>query len=275
MIDLAIIGSGPAALSAAIYAARSNLRVVVFEKAKIGGALTEIAKIRNFPGYSGSGAELAKKMEEQCKGFGVKIEYGEAEKIEKQSDGSFIVMIDGEPVSARAVIVATGSEPKKLDISGIEKPVSYCAICDGALYKDKHVAVIGGGNSAIQESIHLAHIAKDVKIFVRSKITAQPNIVDHLAWEPVVIKEDAVLSAEELNKFDAIFVYIGKKPATDFLDASILSDDGYIMTENYETKIPGLFAAGDVREGSIKQAITASADGAAAALAAVDFLSKK
>ena len=267
MLDLAIVGAGPAALSAAIYAARAGLKVRVYEKGSIGGALARIAKIENYPGFMGAGSELADKLKAQAAEFGVEFDYGECQKIESDS-----LVIDGEKVSARAILIATGSGPKSLKIKGITKPISYCAICDGALYGGKRLAVVGSGNSAFQEATHLAEIADSVTIFAHAKVKAESYLVKNLPAN-IVVEEDGALSAEKLNEFDGIFVFIGKSPATDFLDESLLTADGYIKTDkNYMTEVPGIFAAGDVREGSIKQVVTAAADGASAALSIVNFL---
>lgn len=271
MIDLAIIGSGPASLSAAVYAARAGLDVVIYEQNRIGGALTEIAQIENYPGFFGAGSDLAENMKKQALDAGAKIEYGECESITK--DENFKLIIDGEEVESRTVLVATGSEPKKLNIEGIEKPISYCALCDGALYKDKDIVVVGSGNSAFQESIYLAKIAKTVTILAKAELKAEPYLLEKMkACENIIVKEMTESTAELLNTFDGIFVFIGKQPATSFLPEEILSEDKYIKTENYMTDIPGLFAAGDVRDGSIKQAVSASSEGAAAALAISNFL---
>ncbi len=275
MLDLAVIGSGPAALSAAIYIARAGYKVSVFEKNAIGGALTEISKIENYPGFIGTGKELAETMKNQVLAFGAKIEYGECESIKKEND-NFILSIDGENIESKAVLVATGSEPKKLQIEGIEKPISYCSLCDGALFADKKIAVVGGGNSAVQESIYLAKIAKTVTLFSRSEIKAEKHIIKNLeALSNVEVSENTEITSELLNNFDGIFVFIGKKPATNFVPKNVLDDCGFIKTEEYQTEISGLFAAGDVRKGSIKQAISASSDGAAAAIAVIDFLKHK
>ena len=269
MIDLAIVGSGPAALSAAIYAARAGLKVQVFEKGNIGGTLPEIARIENYPGFIGGGSELAEKFKAQAIELGAEISYGECTKVESGS-----LIIDDEKVEARAILIATGSAPKKLDIEGITVPVSYCAICDGALYKGKRVAVVGGGNSAIQESAHLAEFASEVVILSRSSVKANQSSVEKLGSN-VTIKENAEINAEVLNQFDGVFVFIGKVPATDFLPAELLDEKGFIKTENYQTALPGVFAAGDVRADTIKQVVTAAADGAAAALRIIDVLGQK
>lgn len=293
MLDLAIIGGGPAALSAAIYAARAGLKVTVYEKGSVGGALPQIAKIENYPGFVGSGADLAKIMREQAQTVGAEICYGEVTELlahsggydrglgpEARDDGpegpgakSFVTLrIDDASVSARAALVATGSEPIPLDIK-TDKPVSYCALCDGALYRNQDIAVVGGGNSAVQESLHLAKIVRHLTLFSHSKLKADACLIAKLkALENVTIKENT--TPTNFDDFAAIFTFIGKRPATSFLPAEVLTAAGYIKTDNYMTAIPGLFAAGDVRDDSVKQAIAAAADGAAAAIAITKFLQK-
>lgn len=266
MIDLAIVGSGPAAMSAAIYAARAGLKVQIYEKGNMGGTLPQIAEIENYPGFLGTGSELADKLKAQAKQFGVQLAYGECTQVETGS-----LTVDGEKVSARAILIATGSEPRPLDIEGITRPVSYCALCDGALYKDKRVVIVGGGNSALQESLHLAELAKEVTILSRSKVKAEPYLVQKLADNTKLI-ENATIDAETLNSYDGIFVFIGKRPATTFLDKKLLTADGYIKADDFETALPGVFAAGDVRDGTTKQIVTAAADGADAAIKITEFL---
>lgn len=267
MLDLAIIGSGPAALTAAIYAARAGLKTVVYEKGAMGGALSQIAKIENYPGFVGAGADLAAVMRDQATTAGAKIEYGECQGVNP-------LIIDGEEIAARAILIATGSEPIPLDVK-TDKPVSYCALCDGALYKGKAIAVIGGGNSAIQESIHLAKIVGSITVFSRSALSAEPYIIDKLKQcKNVTIRENITATPADLAHFAAVFTFIGKRPATTFLPSEILTKDGYIKTDDYATSINGIFAAGDVRDGSIRQAISAAADGAAAAITITKFLQK-
>ena len=266
MLDLAIVGSGPAALSAAIYAVRAGLKVQVFEKDNIGGTLPEIAYIENYPGFIGAGTELAEKFRSQATKLGAEISYGECTGV-----GTGWLTIDGEKVEARAILLATGSAPRKLNIEGITAPVSYCAVCDGALYKGKRVAVVGGGKSAVQESAHLAKFAREVVIFSRSAIKADQSAIEKLG-DNVEVEENVEVDAETLNQFDGVFVFIGKTPATDFLPADLLDENGFIKTIDYQTALPGVFAAGDVRLGATQQIVAAAADGAAAATRIAEFL---
>ena len=314
IIDVAIIGSGPAALSAAIYTGRANLNVVVFEKQQFGGTLNQIAKIENYPGFVGDGAVLASSMKEQAIKAGAKIQYGTCEEIgyalgpskkwpqcpkkDIRFEGHnsdeiiyggypFYLIIDGERYEAHTVIVATGSEPRPLEVK-TKVPVSYCAICDGSLYKDGNIAVVGGGNSAIQESMYLADVAKSVTIFSHHNLRAEPYLIKKIEnCKNIKLKQNIEPTAEILNEFDAIFAFIGKRPATSFLgpgfdgdepgdeyECKLLDENGYIIAKDGYTAIPGLFAAGDVCADSVKQVVTATASGAAAALHAIESLKR-
>lgn len=265
MLDLAIIGSGPAAISAAIYAARAGLSVKIFESQAFGGALNKIETIENYPGFSGKGADLIKIMKNQIANLGIKVEFGTCESVDP-------LIVDGEKVEARAILVATGTEPNKLDFD-VEPPVSYCVVCDGALYKGKNVAVVGGGNSAAQESIHLSKIVKNLTLISRSELSAEPYIQEKLrSIKNVKILEKTTPTQEILNQFDAIFVLIGSRPATKFLPESLIDEKGYVKAQNHQTSLKNVFVAGDIRQGSIRQLITAAADGAAASYEILDFL---
>ena len=294
VLDLAIIGSGPAALSAALYAARAGLRVSVFERANIGGALCEIAQISNYPGFTGPGRDLAATMRRQAESAGVTIAYGECTAIRplKPSANSavpasdttaaqpaaparFELTIDGEPVRARAVLLATGSEPRPLPFA-LTVPVSYCALCDADLAKGQDIAVVGGGNSAVQESLGLAPLVKSLTLITHSALKAEPHLITQLRALPnVTIREHLEPTPDLLNTFARVFVFIGKRPATtcvadlaastpDFYDAA-----GYVRGGHgsaHQTAIPGLYVAGDLRSDALRQVVTATGDGAAAAV---------
>ncbi len=276
MLDLAIIGAGPAALTAAIYAARFGLKTEVFERGSFGGLLNQIAQIDNFPGFlTGTGTDLAKILKRQAINAGAKVSYGECSDLAKNSDGSFTLTLDGQPVQARTVLVATGSAPRKLDLDFGDKPISYCSTCDGPLYRGKTLLVIGGGNSAIGEAVHLASLADKIILVSRDHITAEQALVAKLRALPnVEIRENTAITTELADGVDGIFVFIGQAPATDFLKSSgVLDPDGYVATDRkLMTFLPGLFAAGDVRKGTVKQAVVAAADGATAAISIRDFL---
>lgn len=303
VLDLAIIGSGPAALSAALYAARAGLRVSVFERANIGGALCEIAQISNYPGFTGPGRDLAATMRRQAETAGVSITYGEctairpleptaasaapasddtsaqpaasANSVPDAAPARFELTIDGEPVRARAVLLATGSEPRPLPFT-LATPVSYCALCDADLAKGQDIAVVGGGNSAVQESLGLAPLVKSLTLITHSALKAEPHLITQLrALRSVTIREHLEPTPDLLNTFARVFVFIGKRPATtcvadlaastpDFYDAA-----GYVRGGHgsaHQTAIPGLYVAGDLRSDALRQVVTATGDGAAAAV---------
>ena len=282
VLDLAIIGSGPAALSAALYAARAGLRVSVFERANIGGALCEIAQISNYPGFTGPGRDLAAAMRRQAESAGVTIAYGECTAIRPLESSAtsaaparFELTIDGEPVRARTVLLATGSEPRPLPFT-LATPVSYCALCDADLAKGQDIAVVGGGNSAVQESLGLAPLVKSLTLITHSALKAEPHLITQLrALRSVTVREHLEPTPDLLNTFARVFVFIGKRPATacvadlaastpDFYDAA-----GYVRGGHgsaHQTAIPGLYVAGDLRSDALRQVVTAAGDGAAAAV---------
>lgn len=266
MLDLAIIGSGPAALTAALYARRSGLSVEIFEATSFGGALQEISHLANFPGFDGTGKELSEKLIAQVKSAGAQFSYGTCTSVQP-------LVIDGEEKLARAVLIATGSIPKTLSLP-TTKPVSYCVLCDGSLYAGKNVLVIGGGNSAIGEAASLAKIAASVTVVSHSPLKAEESLILELkSHKNVKILESTEPTTLPLDSFDGIFVLIGKAPASDFMPASALDESGYIITDSdFQTRVPGVFAAGDVRASSLKQAIIAAGEGAAASVSIENFL---
>lgn len=301
MLDLAIIGSGPAALSAALYAGRAGLDVHIYGSEQPGGTLCQIDTIANYPGFEGSGQELAEIMHRQATSAGAKFDYGTCQSLHPSADHqSYHLMIDEDSVDARAVLIATGSTPLALDFD-VQPPVSYCALCDAPLAKGKHVIVVGGGNSAVQEAIYLAPQVGDLTLITRSELKADAILRRQLEALPnVAIREFTSASPELINTFDYAFVFIGKRPATDFLhsldtqtvfdgaagpfaleitkETHLLDDSGYLITGSgkhrtaHQTALPGIFAAGDVRRGAERQAIVAAGDGAAAAIEIIHFL---
>ena len=276
-LDLAIIGAGPAALTAAIYATRDQLRVTVYERKAFGGLLNDISQLDNFPGFSGPGPEFATKLKQQAAAAGANLAYGDCTEVRPEADSSFSLTIDGALVYSRTVLIATGSEPRSLDFS-LSKPVAYCALCEAPLYQGKNILVIGGGNSAVGESIHLADFAKSLTLVSRTGLTAESALVAKLKTCPnVTIYQqvnlpDAPVFQQALAAADGVFVFIGHRPATAFLPADLLDSQGYLIASEHMTKLPGLFAAGDVRQGSLRQAVSAAGDGAAAAVAISAFL---
>lgn len=302
-LDLIIIGGGPAGFSSSIYAARANLDMLLLEDKILGGQVRNSYTIENYPGFKKiSGSELADLMQQQAEELGAKIdEFDIIEKVNFNED-ELIVETGDYIYKPEAVIIATGASPKKLPIlnegkfSG--KGVHYCAVCDGAMYKDKIVAVVGGGNAALEEALFLTKFATKVYIIRRydyfrgEKATLEavennPKIEilyneDLVNVEGSNFVEKAIIrntkdNTEREIELEAVFGYIGTEPKTDlFKDYINLSKDGYIITDdNMRTNVKGVFAAGDVREKEFRQITTAVADGTIATLAAEKFIVEK
>lgn len=300
MTDIIIIGGGPAGLTAAVYASRAGKSALVLEKAGFGGQITYSHKIENFPSaLSVSGTELADKMVEQAISQGAQVELEEAQKIEKNSDGTFTVVTDFGKYDCKAVIIATGAKHRTLGVEGEESLVgagiSFCAVCDGAFYAGQEVAVIGGGNSALVEASLLAEICKKVTIIqnlpyltgeqkVADALTARDNVeviystvVEKFTGEGelagVVLRNTEDDSLSEIHP-QGVFVAIGLAPDNKaFEDMTALDSYGYIIaTENCKTDTEGIYVAGDCRTKQIRQITTATADGAVAALAACSYI---
>jgi len=267
MLDVAIVGSGPAALTAAMYVARAGLTVEVIEKNRMGGSLPDISHLTNYPGFDGGGDELANRMLAQIQNLGVYYDFGVCRSLKP-------FVIDSEEKFVRAIIIAPGTEPVHIDLP-TTKPVYYSVPSEKDQFLSKKVLIIGGGNSAVSEALYLAkNVTKTLAIISHEKLKAEKRLIDELrTLKNVIIYEEMEPTIEFLDSFDGIFVIVGKKPATDFLPKEILDDEGYILTDDtHMTKIPGVFAAGDARAGTLKQPIAAAADGAIAAIGAIDFL---
>ncbi len=301
--DLVIVGAGPAALTAAIYTTREDIDTVIYEKGVVGGlaAVTDI--IDNYPGFSEGvrGLELADSLRKQAERFGAVINLGEVLAIKNQGKHKLLDTTDGD-ILAKTILIATGCDYKKTGVPGESEfyalGVHYCATCDGAFYRDKKLVVIGGGNSAVQESIFLTRFATHIDLLVRSTIKASDilqrelqsyidsgKITVHLGVSPkeIVGDEQGVNKVVATNdqgeevifNTDGVFVFIGLKPNTSFLQSSLVSLDkfGFINTDaNLETNIKGVFAAGDVRSGATMQIASASGEGATAALKIREYL---
>ncbi|MGZ9413428.1 NAD(P)/FAD-dependent oxidoreductase [Mycoplasma sp. Z386] len=287
--DVAIIGAGPAGLTAAIYASRGNLSVAIIEKGAPGGKMVAQSKIENWPGDKVvMGADLALRMYEHALEYGAEHLYGEVEKVLSLSEfEKEIHLKNNKIIKAKAVVVASGmNERKPMDIEGIlefeHRGVSYCAICDGPLFGKNPSIIIGGGNSAVEEGSFLASIASEVNIFVRdAKFNAEPRLVDELMSKPNVkvhfnskvlkLKGNTSLEEAEVEidgkvqtiKVASLFPYIGFIPATSFLkDLNILEPNGFIKVDHFqETKEKGIYAIGDVTQKEIRQIATATNDG--------------
>ena len=291
MLDLLVIGAGPAGLTAALYASRAGASVLVLDGGAPGGKLNLTADIENYPGMMKKGPELAYSMYEQCLSFGAKYEYGEVTRVEVKDDHKVVHTNDKE-YEARYVFIASGTKERKMGIpyedemSG--RGVSYCAVCDGPFFKNKVVCVVGGGNSAIEEAIYLSDIASKVHVIVRrdvlradrylvDKLTQKENVEIHYLKKPHevevsdhkvsgLIVEDSNTSELSTIKTNGIFPFIGLDPISAFVsDLKIVNDQGYIeVDENQETKVKGIFAGGDVTKKNLRQVITAANDGAIA-----------
>ena len=301
MYDTIIIGAGPAGMTAALYAARSNLKVALIEGGLPGGQMNNTSDIENYPGYANiSGPELAEKMFEPLENLGVEHLYGFVETIENHGDVKKVITDDQE-FETRTVIVATGSKHRLLGVPGEEelnsRGVSYCAVCDGAFFRDQDLLVVGGGDSAVEEAIFLTQFAKTVTIVHRrDELRAQKVLQDrafanekiNFIWDSVVkeIKgenrvESVVIENVKTNQvtehaFGGVFIYVGLDPVSDFTkDLQIQDESGWIVTDDHmKTRVAGVFAVGDVRQKDLRQVTTAVGDGAIAGQEAYKYITE-
>lgn len=292
--DVVIVGAGPAGMTTALYASRANLSVLMLDRGIYGGNLNNTATIENYSGFkSVQGPDLAKQMYEGATQFGAQYAYGTVTKIEKADDGSFKVQTDMDKTyTAKAVVIASGSEQKKLGVPGEEeysgRGVSYCAVCDGAFFKGKHLIVVGGGDSAVEEGDYLTQFADKVTIVVRRDVLRASAVIQQKAEKNPKIEfvfntsvtaiegdGNQVVSVKTKNNVtgatgemqaDGVFIYVGSVPMTGYLKPlGVLDDAGWVKTdEKMATKVPGLYAIGDVRETLLRQIATAVGDGAIA-----------
>lgn len=300
--DVVMIGAGPSALAAAVYTTREDIDTVLYEKSVIGGLAAITDLVDNYPGFPEGieGLKLAAQLEKQAERFGAHIEFGEVSTI--RDDGSHkTVVVDGRSVKARTVLIATGSDYNKLGIPGeaenYGRGVHYCATCDGAFYRDKRLIVVGGGNSAVQETMFLTRYATHIDMLVRSTVKAsdvlqrdlqkhidQGKVTVHLQTvsEEITVKDGKVTGVRAVKNgepvtftADGVFVFVGLKPNTQFLAGSgvELDDRGLIKTDMHlQTSLPGVFASGDVRSGATMQIASAVGEGATAALSIREYL---
>ena len=300
--EVVIIGGGPAGLTAGLYASRARLNSLLLERGLIGGQIVNAELVENYPGFPEgiSGVELGQLMHQQATKYGLKTITSEATGIELQGEQKIVKSTEGDFI-AKAVIIAGGSERYKLGIPGEEKftgkGVSYCATCDAAFFRDQPVAVVGGGNAAITEALHLTNFASRVTVIHRrnqlrasrilqEKAFSEPKI--EFLWDTVIeeiegknvvkrIRLRQVVTGEK-SALDVagIFISVGLKPNTDYLKGILpLDASGHIITnDKMETEIPGIFAAGDIRYNSARQLVTAAGDGATAAIYAEKFLTE-
>ena len=303
MYDTIIIGAGPAGMTAALYAARSNLKVALLERGIPGGQMNNTADIENYPGYANiSGPELAEKMFEPLENLGVEHLFGLVEKIEDRGDFKEIITED-ERFEAKTVIIASGANHRHLGVPGEEdynsRGVSYCAVCDGAFFRDEDLLVVGGGDSAVEEAIFLTRFAKSVTIVHRrDELRAQKVLQDRafanekirFVWDSVVesihgderkvtgvtfknVKTGELSQAE----FGGIFIYVGLDPVSEFAaDLGITDEAGWILTDHQmKTSVAGIYAVGDVRQKDLRQLTTAVGDGAIASQEAYKYLTEQ
>ena len=299
MYDTIIVGAGPAGMTAALYAARSNLKVALIEGGLPGGQMNNTSDIENYPGYANiSGPELAEKMFEPLENLGVEHLYGFVKNIEDHGDVKKVITDDKE-FETRTVIVATGSKHRLLGVPGEEelnsRGVSYCAVCDGAFFRDQDLLVVGGGDSAVEEAIFLTQFAKSVTIVHRrDELRAQKVLQDRafanekikFIWDSVVkeIKgenrvESVVIENVKTNQvtehaFGGVFIYVGLDPVSDFTkELQIQDESGWIVTDDHmKTSVAGVFAVGDVRQKDLRQVTTAVGDGAIAGQEAYKYI---
>lgn len=294
--DVIIVGCGPAGLTSAIYCARANKKVLILEKETIGGQMSSAPLIENYPGYcSISGSELANNMYEQAINLGVTLELEEVEEIKIKQDKKIIVT-DSNSYETRAVIISTGSKYRLLNLENEEnligKGIHFCVSCDGAFYKNKEVAIIGGGNSAVINACYLSELCKKVYLIQNlEKLTAEEILIDKLnKKENVEILTKTTVSKligdNELEKIilnrngkeeelsvAGMFVSIGLIPQTESVKSILsINDYGYIINNDCITEIPGIFVAGDCRDKKVKQITVAVGDGTIAAINAIEYL---
>ena len=300
--DMVIIGGGPAGYTAALYAARAGFDILLIERMAAGGQMTLTGDIDNYPGFEEGvdGFTLAMKMQQGAERFGAKTVYDEVEKVDFSEKIKKVETVSGEYLS-KTVVISTGANPRELGLDRenilLGKGVHYCAHCDGRFYKDKTVVVVGGGNSAASDAIYLSRLAKKVYIIHRrdrlraTKIYYEPlfkaeniefiwnstvsQFVENGKLSGVVVKDVNTNNTSEIS-CDAVFISIGRKPSTEFLEGSVEIDNkGYIIAdETTKTNIAGVYAVGDVRTKTLRQIVTAVADGAVAVHYAEEYLAE-
>jgi thioredoxin reductase (NADPH) len=298
--DVIIIGAGPAGMTAAVYTSRANLSTLMLERGIPGGQMANTEEIENYPGFDHIlGPDLSTKMFEHAKKFGAEYAYGDVKEIIDGEEYKTVIAGSKE-YKARAIIITTGAEYKKMGVPGENelggRGVSYCAVCDGAFFKQKNLVVVGGGDSAVEEGVYLTRFADKVTIVHRrDELRAQKILQDRafandkidFIWSHTVkqindengkVGSVTLVSTkdgtEQEFKADGVFIYIGMLPLTKpFASLGILNNEGYIVTnEKMETAVPGIYAAGDVREKMLRQVVTATGDGSIAAQAVQHYI---
>ena len=288
--DLAVIGAGPGGMTAALYGARANLKVAMIDRGVYGGQMNNTAEVENYTGFKSIlGPDLAEQMYQSAIQFGADFVYGNVEKVTVDEDGIKHVKTDSGELEAPAIVIATGSQYRKLGIPGEDeysgKGVSYCAVCDGAFYRGKDVTTVGGGDSAVEESEYLAKLVNNVNIVHRrDQLRAQKILQDrafandkiNFTWNTIVTEivgdgkkvtgvktHNKETNEDRLVPTDGVFIYIGNVPMTEpFKDLGITDEQGWVITnDEMKTSVPGVFAVGDVRDKKLRQITTAVGDG--------------
>jgi thioredoxin reductase (NADPH) len=304
--DVIMIGAGPASLASAIYTTREDIDTLIFERGVIGGLAATTDWVDNYPGFPDGieGLTLAENLRKQAERFGAVIELGEVTNITDEGEFKRLETTSGDML-ARAVLIATGSDYKRLGIPGeaeyYARGVHYCATCDGAFYRDKHLVVVGGGNSAVQEAMFLTRFANKIDLLVRGDAMRASDVLQHelakhadkitvhlnTTTDEIVGEDNSVTKVVGTDKTtgkkvefptDGVFIFVGLKPNTQFLQntAVKLDEVGLVITnQRLETSIPGVFAAGDVRSGATMQIASATGEGATAALMIREYLENK
>lgn len=299
--DVIVVGAGPAGMTAALYASRANLSVLMLDRGIYGGNLNNTAAIENYPGFKSiQGPELAQDMYQGATQFGAQYAYGMVEKVELDGDLKRLTTDMGDVFETKALVIATGTQQRHMGVPGEEeyggRGVSYCAVCDGAFFKNKHVIVVGGGDSAVEEGMYLTQLADKVTVVVRrDQLRAQPLIqeqakqnnkmefVFNTSVTEVLGDENKVTGvkvhnsqtgADEQLQADGVFIYVGSLPMTaPFKNLGILNEQGYVKTNDLmAADVPGIFAIGDVRETPLRQVATAVGDGAIAGQQVYQYL---
>jgi len=300
--DLVIVGGGPGGLSAGLYAGRARLKAVIIERGIAGGQLATTNLVENYPGFPNGvgGMELAQLMEQQAMKFGVESVYGQVTGLRLEDDVKVVLTEDGSEYRGKTIIIATGADHVKLGVPGEERlagrGVSYCAVCDGAFFQGQDVAVIGGGDSALDEGLYLTRICRQVTVVHRRDQLRAEKVLQERAfatanmafiWNHVVARIEGEETVEKLVlrhvktgeerdlPVNGVFIYVGLRPNTAWLQNSpvTIDDNGYIPTNAHlETNVPGVYAVGDVRQGSLRQAVIAAGEGVAAMLLAEKYL---
>jgi thioredoxin reductase (NADPH) len=302
--DVAIVGAGVAGLTAAIYSSRARRRTVVFERELVGGQIATTELVENYPGFPDGigGLELSQRFQQQAERFGAELRYEEVERLERLPDGAFALRTSGGEYRAEAVIVTAGAAHNRLGVPGEEeflgRGVSYCATCDGAFFRDQDVAVVGGGDSALDEGLFLTRFARTVTIIHRrDKLRASAVLQERAFANPKIrFVFDTVVTAieggevvervrlrnvksgeESVLPVAGVFVFIGQTPNSHLLKGLVELDEGGHAKVDLEmaTEVPGLFVAGDVRWKAARQLVSAAGDGATAAIAAERYLQER